>query len=105
MAGRHPRGRITGEDVYVLGGANSAGQAALHLAQHAGSVTLVVRADSLAAGMSDYLVRQIEATPTIEVRTGTEIAGGGGDGWLEELVLRRPSYREGGQVKPTRSFS
>ena len=71
---------LGGSDVYVLGGANSAGQAALHLAQHAGTVTLVVRADSLGAGMSDYLVRQIDANPTIEVRLGTEIAGGGGDG-------------------------
>ena len=79
---------LADDDVHVLGGANSAGQAALHLAQHARSVTLVVRANALSAGMSDYLVRQIEATPSIEVRLGTEIVGGGGDGWLEQLVLR-----------------
>ena len=55
---------MAGEDVYVVGGANSAGQAALHLARFAARVTLLVRGESLAAGMSDYLVTQIEATPT-----------------------------------------
>ena len=54
---------MAGREAYVVGGANSAGQAALHLARYAARVTLVVRADSLAAGMSQYLVRQIEATP------------------------------------------
>ena len=79
---------MAGRDVYVLGGANSAGQAALHLARYARRVTLVVRAQSLDAGMSHYLVRQVEATPKLQVRLGTEIVGGGGDGWLEHLVLR-----------------
>jgi thioredoxin reductase (NADPH) len=78
------------EEVYVVGGANSAGQAALHLAEYARRVTLVVRAESLDRGMSHYLVRQVEATPNIDVRLGTEVVGGGGggDGWLERLVLR-----------------
>ncbi len=78
------------EEVYVVGGANSAGQAALHLAEFARRVTLVVRAESLDKGMSHYLVRQVEATPNIDVRLGTEVVGGGagGDGWLERLVLR-----------------
>ena len=78
------------EDVFVVGGANSAGQAALHLAEYARAVTLVVRGDSLDQGMSHYLVRQVEGTPNIEVRLGTEVVGGGGggDGWLERLVLR-----------------
>lgn len=80
-------------DVFVVGGANSAGQAALHLADYAHRVTLVVRADTLAAGMSHYLVQQVEASPNIEVRLGTEVAGGGGEGWLERLELRD---REGG---------
>ena len=79
---------VAGEDVYVVGGANSAGQAVLHLAHFARRVTLVVRADRLEAGMSHYLVRQIEATPEIEVRTGTEVVDGGGEGWLDHLVLR-----------------
>jgi len=80
---------MAGHDVYVLGGANSAGQAALHLARFARRVTLVVRAESLAVGMSHYLAREVQATPNVEVRLGTEIIGGGGeDGWLDHLVLR-----------------
>jgi len=86
---------LTDGDVYVVGGANSAGQAALHLARYARQVTLVARAASLDAGMSHYLVRQIEATPRLRVRLGTEVVGGSGDGWLERLVLRdRDSGRE-----------
>jgi len=80
---------MAGQDVYVLGGANSAGQAALHLARFARRVTLVVRADSLAVGMSHYLAREVQATPNVEVRLGTEVIGGGGeDRWLDQLVLR-----------------
>ena len=79
---------MAGRDVYVLGGANSAGQAALYLARYARRVTLVVRAESLAAGMSHYLVRQVEATPNLQIRLRTEVVGGGGDGRLEHLVLR-----------------
>jgi thioredoxin reductase (NADPH) len=87
-------------DVYVLGGANSAGQAALHLAEYARRVTLVVRGDSLEARMSHYLVRQVEATPNLEVRLGTEVVGGGGDGWLERLVLRR---KQDGETETVRA--
>ncbi len=79
---------VAGQDVYVVGGANAAGQAALHLARYSRRVTLLVRRQSLDARMSHYLVRQIEAAPNVEVRVGTEIAGGGGDGWLDHLVLR-----------------
>ncbi|MGZ8752859.1 MAG: FAD-dependent oxidoreductase [Acidimicrobiia bacterium] len=79
---------MAGREVYVIGGANSAGQAALHLARYATRVTLVVRADSLTAGMSDYLVRQVEATPKVDVCVGTEVVDGGGAGRLEHLVLR-----------------
>jgi thioredoxin reductase (NADPH) len=58
-------------------------------------VTLVVRAQSVSAGMSHYLVRQVEATDNVEIRAGTEIVNGGGDGRLEHLTLReRP---RGGQ--------
>jgi thioredoxin reductase (NADPH) len=80
---------VTGQEVFVVGGANSAGQAVLHLARYAHRVTLVVRAQTLSLGMSHYLVDQIEATPNITVRTGSEVVGGGGDGWLDHLVLRR----------------
>jgi thioredoxin reductase (NADPH) len=79
---------VSGMEVYVVGGANSAGQAVLHLARFASRVTLVVRAATLDAGMSQYLVRQIEATPNIDVRTSAEVVGGGGTGRLEHLVLR-----------------
>ncbi len=80
---------MAGHEVYVLGGANSAGQAALHLARFARRVTLVVRADSLAAGMSHNLAGEVQATPNVEVRLATEVVGGGGDdGWLDHLVLR-----------------
>jgi thioredoxin reductase (NADPH) len=79
---------LAGGDVFVVGGANSAGQAVLHLARYARRVTLVVRGSSLRAGMSEYLVSQVEATENIEVRLRTEVVGGGGDGQLEEVVLR-----------------
>jgi thioredoxin reductase (NADPH) len=86
---------LKGLDVYVVGGANSAGQAALHLARFASRVTLVVRAGSLAAGMSHYLARQIEATPNVDVRLRTDVVGGGGDdGWLRHLVLREAGGEE-----------
>ncbi|MDO8145836.1 FAD-dependent oxidoreductase [Isoptericola sp. 178] len=80
-------------DVYVVGGGNSAGQAAVHLAKFAGSVTVVVRRADLAAAMSDYLVREIAATPTISVRTSTVVTDAGGDGWLRWLRL---ADRDGG---------
>jgi thioredoxin reductase (NADPH) len=85
---------LKGLEVYVLGGANSAGQAALHLARYARRVTLVVRSQSLAAGMSHYLARHVEATSNVDVRLGTEVVGGGGDGWLEHLVLRSANGEE-----------
>jgi thioredoxin reductase (NADPH) len=79
---------MAGMDVFVVGGANSAGQAALHLADYARRVTLVVRKERLDLGMSDYLVRQVEEAPNIEVRPRTEVIGGGGGEWLEFLELR-----------------
>ena len=79
---------MSGLEVYVLGGANSAGQAALYLAKFASRVTLVVRRGPLGAEMSDYLVRSIEETDNIAVRLGTEVVDGGGEGRLEYLVLR-----------------
>lgn len=84
---------LVGGEAYVLGGANSAGQAALHLSDYARKVTLVVRAESLEVGMSHYLAREIERSPNIAVRLGTEIVGGGGDGSLERLVIRDRAAR------------
>jgi thioredoxin reductase (NADPH) len=85
---------VAGEEVFIVGGANSAGQAALHLAHYAKRVTLVIRAASLTAGMSHYLVRQVEGTPNIDVRTSAEVVDGGGDGRLQHLVLRDRTTRE-----------
>ena len=79
---------MTGKNAYVVGGANSAGQATLHLARYARRVTLMVRGQSLEAGMSHYLVQELRATPNVAVRLGTKVVGGGGDGRLQHLVLR-----------------
>lgn len=78
---------LLGRHAMVVGGANSAGQAVLHLANYAREVTLVVRGTSLRAGMSEYLVSEIEATPNIDVRLGTKVVDGGGSGRLQQLVL------------------
>jgi thioredoxin reductase (NADPH) len=83
------------EDVFIVGGANSAGQAAMNLARYANSVTLVVRGPSLEASMSYYLIQQIEANPKIKVRTCTVLNEACGDGHLEKLVLED---RRTGQV-------
>ena len=75
------------EDVYIVGAGNSAGQAAMYLAQFARSVTLLVRGDSLEAKMSQYLVERIYEAPTIEVLLNTEIAEVQGTEHLEGLTL------------------
>jgi thioredoxin reductase (NADPH) len=85
---------VSGKEAYVVGGGNSAGQAALHLARYARRVGILVRAQSLEAGMSDYLVRGIQATPNVDVRTGTAVVGGGGEGRLQQLVLRESGTGE-----------
>jgi thioredoxin reductase (NADPH) len=74
--------------VCVVGGANSAGQGALFFSRYARTVTMLVRADSLKATMSRYLVDRIEATPNIEVRTGTRIVSVAGSGRLDRVVVR-----------------
>src|SRR3954468_24001027 len=76
-----------GELVFVVGGANSAGQAALNFARHAKQVTLVVRGPDLLATMSTYLVDRVTTTPNITVRCGTEVAAVHGDTHLERLTL------------------
>ena len=79
---------FTGEHVFIAGGANSAGQAAVNLARYARQVTIVIRGDSLAARMSQYLIDEISATPNIDVRTTTHIAAADGAGKLETLTLK-----------------
>ncbi len=76
-----------GQDVIVVGGANSAGQAAVFLANEAESVTLVVRGEGLEASMSHYLVEQVRGTPNIAVRTRTVVCGVAGDERLERVTL------------------
>jgi thioredoxin reductase (NADPH) len=78
---------LAGEQVYVVGGANSAGQAALHLAKFATRVTLLIRGDSLTASMSAYLITQIEAAPDIDVRLHTRLVDGRGESRLQGLTL------------------
>jgi thioredoxin reductase (NADPH) len=78
----------TDEDVYIVGGANSAGQAAMFFSRYARRVFLVIRAPDLSASMSRYLVEQIAAVPTIEVVPCTQVVGAGGDEHLERLTLR-----------------
>ncbi|MET9761042.1 FAD-dependent oxidoreductase [Streptomyces sp. NPDC006372] len=77
-----------GQDVYIVGGANSAGQAAMYLSRGAKSVTLLVRGASLSASMSHYLIQQIEESPNIRVRCRTVVEEAHGDGHLEHLTLR-----------------
>jgi thioredoxin reductase (NADPH) len=82
------------EDVFVVGGANSAGQGAIHFAQYARKVTMLVRAESLAKSMSRYLIDQIEATPNIEVRTHTDVIGAMGNEHLDSLRIRNSETGE-----------
>jgi thioredoxin reductase (NADPH) len=79
---------MRGQQVFVAGAGNSAGQAAIYLAKYADRVTLLVRGPSLATSMSDYLVKQITATGNIEVSLNTQIVGGHGTQRLEHLVLQ-----------------
>jgi thioredoxin reductase (NADPH) len=81
----------TGQDIYIVGGANSAGQAAVYLAKHAKSVTILCRGVSLERSMSFYLIQQIREIGNISVRTCTEVIAAGGSDHLERLTLRDTS--------------
>jgi thioredoxin reductase (NADPH) len=87
-----------GRRLAIVGGANSAGQAALHLADHAAQVTMLVRGDSLDRAMSRYLVDRIEQHDRITVRTRTAVVGGDGRDRLESVAIAGP---EGEQILPT----
>jgi thioredoxin reductase (NADPH) len=78
---------LQGRDVVVVGGGNSAGQAAVHLARYARSVTMLVRGPGLAATMSNYLITEITSNPGISVQVSTEIVDGGGSGDLDSLTV------------------
>ena len=84
---------MRGQKVFVIGGGNSAGQAAMHLAKWAAQVTILVRAESLADSMSDYLVREIDAVPNIGVRYRVQVIDGTGTDHLESLVLEDTQIR------------
>ena len=81
----------TGQDIYIVGGANSAGQAAVYLAKHAKSVTILVRGATLERSMSYYLIQQIREIGNISVRTCTEVIAAEGSDHLERLTLRDTS--------------
>ncbi|HEY6375488.1 MAG TPA: FAD-dependent oxidoreductase [Edaphobacter sp.] len=78
------------EVVYIVGGANSAGQAAMHFARYAAKVHMLIRGDSLEKSMSKYLIDQIAATPNIVVETCTEVTAMNGNSHLETLTLKTP---------------
>jgi thioredoxin reductase (NADPH) len=79
---------MEGQDVFVVGAGNSAGQAALHLAKHAASVTLLVRGPDLGKSMAEYLVRELQQAPNVAVRLRTRVVDGLGGWRLEGLRLR-----------------
>jgi thioredoxin reductase (NADPH) len=79
---------LAGRQAFVVGGGNSAGQAAIHLARYADRVTILIRGESLAKSMSRYLIDVIDATPNLDVRPHVEVAGARGDGRLSEIALR-----------------
>ena len=82
------------QDIYIVGGANSAGQAAVYLARHAKSVTILVRGPSLERSMSYYLIQQIAGIPGISVRTCTEVIEAHGNSHLESITLRNTATGE-----------
>jgi thioredoxin reductase (NADPH) len=79
---------IASREAFIVGGGNSAGQAALSLARHAYRVTLLVRGTRLADSMSDYLIREISAAPNVDVAFRKQVVGVGGKGQLEYLLLK-----------------
>jgi len=79
---------MQGQDVFVVGAGNSAGQTAVHLAKYAARATILARGDRLSRTMSDYLIQEIEATPNIAVRLGAEVIDGHGEERLEAVTIR-----------------
>jgi len=85
---------MAGKQVYVVGGGDSSGQASLHLAKYANTVTILVRGKQLEGGMSDYLIQQIGATPNVQVRTGVQVVDGRGDERLEAITIEAMDSKE-----------
>jgi thioredoxin reductase (NADPH) len=95
---------MEGRDVFVVGAGNSAGQSALHLARYARQVTMLVRGDSLARSMSDYLIREIEATANVSVCLRTEVIDAHGGEHLDALTLCDRRHGQARQVPAAALF-
>lgn len=79
---------MRGRHVFIVGGGNSAGQAAVHLSRYADRVTVLIRRSSLADTMSDYLIRELDALPNVDLRPRVQVVGGTGQDFLETFTLR-----------------
>jgi thioredoxin reductase (NADPH) len=79
---------MRGRHVFVVGGGNSAGQAAVHLSRYADRVTVLIRRADLTATMSDYLIRELEALPNVDIRGRVQVVGGTGTDFLETFTVR-----------------
>jgi thioredoxin reductase (NADPH) len=93
-----------GEDIYIVGGANSAGQAAMYFSRYARNVSMLVRGDSLAKGMSQYLVAQIAATPNIHVLLNSSVKEVQGTGRLETVTIANAATGQADTVPATALF-
>ena len=95
---------VAGEDIHIVGGANSAGQAAVFFSAHARTVTILVRGDSLEDAMSQYLVERIHATANIKVAVRSEVARAGGTDRLRSITIRDVKTGEQQTVPATAMF-
>jgi len=95
---------MEGQDVFVVGAGNSAGQAAVYLARYASKVTMLVRGSNLERSMSEYLITEIEATPKLAVRLNTEVIDGHGDDHLAEITIRDNLHHLTEQLPATALF-
>ena len=93
-----------GEDVYVVGGANSAGQAAMYFSRYARRVVILVRGSSLAASMSQYLINQLKATPNIQIEFNSSVVEAHGDNHLEEISIHCADTNEVNRVPANALF-
>jgi thioredoxin reductase (NADPH) len=93
-----------GETVYIIGGANSAGQAAMHFSKFAGKVVMLVRGESLAATMSHYLIEQIEKTPNIEVWTNSSVTAVHGEARLSAITVNCSTTNESQELPASSLF-
>jgi thioredoxin reductase (NADPH) len=95
---------MQGRETFIVGAGNSAGQAALHLSRYASSVTMLVRRSSLVETMSEYLVREIEAAPNVNVLFNVEVSDGGGASSLEWIEIRDRTSGETSRSPATALF-